>query len=77
MIHGLGRTAYPFVMALNNPRKDFARMLDEVEAVGNLHDLWCPGTYPTGVFPGPIPRDKFNPRLCTKPGGGSLGTLPG
>ena len=61
-------------MPLNNPLKDFARILDEVEAVSNLHGLWCPGTYPTGVFPGPVPRDNFNPRVFTKPGGGSLGT---
>ncbi|PDW01142.1 hypothetical protein A9Q02_21235 [Candidatus Chloroploca asiatica] len=30
--------------------------------------------YPTGVVPGPIPRDNFNPRVFTKPGGDSLGT---
>jgi hypothetical protein len=64
-------------MPLNNPLKDFARIFDEVEAVGNLHGLRCPSVYPTGVCPSPIPGDNLNAGVRAKPCGGGLGTAVG
>src|SRR5262245_7874157 len=58
------------MVALDNTFEYVARVLDQVEAIGDLHGVWCSLTPGASVVGGSVSRDNLDARMLAQPGGG-------